>query len=437
MLGQRVFHHRLKVDVQREGHVPAGHRLQRLPRLLVHRPRLGDDLSAVAGGVFPDAAFAPEVAFKGPLRPGLAHVGVHVVAQLLVVGPAVRVDGAHLPQHVGGVGGVVLPGGHGVHAHAGKAPLLHLGDEGDVHVLGEHIVGVDHVLPPEIQLVQHAQQGPHVLRQLHLRPLALGGKAEGLAHLGHELLRLPVGDGVVLGLLGQRVVDPLVLHRQRPQIGAALLGDLRLVPRLVLGCLGVQIGVDVGFRKGIGRRSRHREGIRPRHALLPAQGDEPEQDLVALRGRTHDGGVQRHLIAAGVGHQHPAPAVQDLAPDAVHRLRLGGGVGRLLLIAVAVDDLEVVEYGTVKAQHRRERQQQPAAAPEQLAALRLGAVLRRFAAVALEVLIHGRSSRNAGSRTGTGRIPARRTPASRGIPAPPSAAGRAEPPRRPAGAGSG
>ena len=254
---------------------------------------------------------------EGQLHPLYAHHGVHGVAQLLVFGPLVLIYLAGVPQHVGGHPGAVFSGGGGDDPHPGEALLLHLGDEGDVHVLGEHVGVVGHLVPPQVDLVQHPGQLPHfpgdaaaVLgepeglprRAKHPRqaPVLLGQgglfllqQAEGDAHFRQQLPRLGPGQGRVL----HPADGPLL--RQRAQ-GGAHVRHLALLVRHLVG-QGVGGGVPPGGGFGDG------QGVRPLHPLLPADLQQAGEDIQPVRA--HGVPVQGDVIAHLVGDQHPAIAV--------------------------------------------------------------------------------------------------------------------------------
>ena len=139
-LGQQILCHPLQADVKGEHHIAAGGWLQGFAGLFVCLPADIDDFARLVGFNLAYTAFAVEIILEGGFHPGTAHNGIHGVALVQIFLEALLGDAAHIAQDMGGVGGVVLPGGDGVNDHAGEGVLLHLGDEADVHILGEDIL---------------------------------------------------------------------------------------------------------------------------------------------------------------------------------------------------------------------------------------------------------------------------------------------------------
>ena len=331
-----VLRHFLHPDIQSECDIASGHRL-----LL---PFLGDNLAAVAGDHLSVSTGTVKIFLKGQLRPLQSHYRIIGITQSLILLPhLVRCVLPRPPQHVGGVRGVVLTGGFRFKGYAIQAEFLHFCNKGDVHILGKHVLAVCDLAAAQTQFIKHSQQVPDLRGNLGILLVQLN--PVGAAHLHHQRLGVQIGHRVLLRLIIQRVIHPLIGHRQRPQISAPLL----LADRVALIVLfGIKIGVYIRLCKRIGCAVCHREGIRPFHPFLPAQRQQLRQYLVARV--SHQGGIQRYLIGGLIGHQHPAVAVQNISADSVHRLCLHRGVGRRdCLIVRSVDHLNIIQHPAINA----------------------------------------------------------------------------------------
>ena len=297
-----------------------------------------------------------EVGLEGQLHPLLAHDGVVGVAQLLIDAPLIGVDRPHPAQQVGGVGGLILPGGGDVDADAGQVGLLHLDDEGQLHVLGEGIGVVGDLPGAEGELVPHPHQGPELAvgqEGVDLVVLRQGLQEGGGAGAAVALPRLGGGpDGVGLGPVGQarRLFDAL---RQGVEVADGAGGG------------GVEGEDEGGLR-------RDGQGVGPGHLLGPADVQEPAQGAVHV---LHEGGVQAHVVALPVGDQHPAVAVQDVAPGGLHRLGLGDLPPGLRQVVGAVDVLEVVEDPDEEEKDEEKHARDAADPPVELLAVHGGSFL--------------------------------------------------------------
>ena len=302
--------------------------------------------------------------------PGRLPVGVEGVQLLRAL------DGPGAAQNVGGVVGVILPDGPGLHHHAVKAAVVEQGDEVHRHVLrkniGGHIEAVAHH-PAQLQLVEDPQHQPGLLLgapqvrvlQAEVRPHQIHQGLGGELAVHRPQLGLKGGaHGGVGGLGSDLTVGPPVL-RQVPLEAAALGGG------------GGGSGVDEGLRPGEG------EGVGPLHAAGLTLADQPQHRpghrlVVALALRRLDQvRVDGDGVALPVAHQHLAVAVGDDPPGRLHRLRggdLGGGPGQ---VGVVVHHLGVVE-------HRNKQPQAQGENPHQNA----GAEMKLFAAADV-VLVHG------------------------------------------------
>ena len=382
--GQDLLHLGLEVDVDGQGHGAAGLRLDGV--------ELPGGLALLVGGDQPGAVLPPEVGLKGLLHPVPAHGVLHVV---LVVGGGIlsrvpdrlpvgvegvqllrALDGPGAAQNVGGVVGIVLPDGPGLHHHAVEAAVVEQGDEVHRHILreniGGHIEAVAHQ-PAQLQLVEDPQHQPGLLLgapqvrvlQAEVRPHQIHQGLGGELAVHRPQLGLKGGAHGWVGSLGSDLtVGPPVL-RQVPLEAAALGGG------------GGGSGVDEGLRPGEG------EGVGPLHAAGLTLADQPQHRpghrlVVALALRRLDQiRVDGDGVALPVAHQHLAVAVGDDPPGRLHRLRggdLGGGPGQ---VGVVVHHLGVVE-------HRNEQPQAQGENPHQNA----GAEMKLFAAADV-VLVHG------------------------------------------------
>ncbi len=365
VFGQQVLRGGLEGEVQGEHHV--------VSRLRYLAPLLADHVAVLVLDNAPGAVDAVEGLLKGQLHPILAHGGVHGVAQFLI---AFRLlagdDGPGVAQHVGGVAGLVFPGGGRLNAHAGQAVLRHLGDKNDVYPPGKDVGVVVDAVAAQVQLVQHPGQLPVPLGEC----VPVLHQAEGFAHGEQELFGGGFGQNAV------RVQPFILLHPGQPaQAGVLSL----LLPVLVFHLGGKGGGDGVGPGGGFGDG----QVFRPLHPLLPADGQQAVQGGVAV---LHDGGVQLYIVAHLVGDQHPAVAVQDVAAVAVHPLRLGDediGIGK---VAGTVHNLHLVEHGAEAGQHGAEQQDEQVGAQLETVGLPLRLFLLDVGVV--EGVIHGRSSRS-------------------------------------------
>ena len=319
--------------------------------------------------------------------------------------PVVRFDFAGVAQHMGGVACLIPPGGGGLDARPRQGVLLHLGDKGDIHPPGEHILAVVHLMPAQVQLVEHPGQLPVFLG--NAAPLvgeaqALSGRAhhpgqlralqpgagrlfnqpEGLAHQGEQL---PGGE---VGLF--RMLHPAALLRQPSQGGLVENGLPLLIDGgvpLLIHSLGGQ--GDVG---GVAPRGAPGDGqaVGPLHPLLPADLQQAGEDIQPVRA--HGVPVQGDVIAHLVGDQHPAVAVQDLSPDAVHHLGLGHAHAGVGAVAGAADNLGLIEHGHKARQHRAEDGDEQVGAQLEAAGLPFRLLLLDVGGV--KGVIHGISSRS-------------------------------------------
>ena len=324
----------LELAVQGEHHMVARLGLG-LPLLAHHRPVL-------VGLQQPGAAGAVEVGLKGQFHPVLAHIGVHGVVQGLVGGPLLGADEADAAQHMGRRLGVVHPVGGGDNGHPGQAQLFHLGDEGDGHVGGEGVGVVGDLLLAQGHLVEHPQQ------RSHLGSEGLGLHREGLTHGLHQLL----GGN----LSGFGTFHPLVLLRQLAQLGGQNVKGAVVVVRPI-GKQVLVLGVGPGGLFGDG------QGVGPLHPLFLTQLQQLGDHLVDVVA--HGGGVQFHGVAQGVGHQHPAVAVQNLPPHPVHRLGLGDVVVGIGPPLGPVHHLQLVQDGEEAQEETAEQDHQKGGAHPQ------------------------------------------------------------------------
>ena len=81
---------------------------------------------------------------------------------------------------MGGVGGLIDPGGGGLDLDALEALLLDSGDKADIHILGKNIFAGGRAFAAQGKLIEHADQVPGLL-------IGHGGiDAEVILHLGDE-----------------------------------------------------------------------------------------------------------------------------------------------------------------------------------------------------------------------------------------------------------
>ena len=317
--------------------------------------RLGDPLGVyhLALSVALDGALAggaPQPRLEGGLHPEFAHGVVHVIPQVFVSAPFLPVNGTHLSHKMGGYLSIILSDAHRVNTHSGQSVLLHLSNKADVHILGKDILLPIDVPAAEIDLIQHAGQGPGIRRsqiadiqRWNCRPLGgifavhcpLPADGKAGAHQAQQLLRRGQRSGLfrfrgLFRLLGQLfqpdghkgpvdkaqllrgslsglgrrllrgVLDPLHFHRQLPQSGKRDGGNAVLIGGG---------GVRVVSGKGEGRLHSDRKGVVPLHPAVLCQPDQGEDRSVALRLFPHQRGVQGHLIDGAVRDHRAAGAV--------------------------------------------------------------------------------------------------------------------------------
>ena len=379
-LGQGLLRVLLHIDVQGQGHGAAGLRLLGV--------KLAGDLPLLVGGDDPGALGAVEIGLKGLLRALPAHQGVHGVALHVpiagdavfrVAHPVLVVDGAQPPQHMGGIFGVIYPGGGGTGGYPLILAVRRLADELHGHVVGKDVLCVRQTL--HRQLIPHPGDGPG---------LVVGIAAvdfEQLPQLGHEPVRLQGGGH--LGQLG--IGDALVLQEQ----GEAL------------AVLGVGIAVGRGFAQG--------QGIVPNGVVLGAQVRQPQDGGVQVLVILKILGGEDQGIGQPVGHQHLAVAVGDDPPGGLHRLAggvAGQGLGPVFL---PVKDLGIVHHpGEGQQAQAHQPRQRPDAGPHRVKC----------------VFLHGTPpiSGSGCARCAAADTPAATAPPSRPAPAPSATGRRSAPP---------
>ncbi len=220
---------------------------------------------------------------------------------VVVLGPAVRGDGAHLclgglvPGRGVGVEGLEVAG---VLVRVAGVPLLHgagVAALGDEHRGAGEPLGLDHffdVVPVDVKVP--------------VPGVAPGGPARALV------------DGVVVGLLGVRHPAGVEL-RSRGGLGVGVQGEaVRLDP------LGLDLVDDhaqgLEAARGVGGVGRHQHQIR----LVPGQGVHPLVDLHVGRGVGRRGAVRIALVPGEVGL---VPHDPDMDVGALaHKRGEGGGV---------------------------------------------------------------------------------------------------------------
>ena len=311
-------------------------------------------------------------------------------------------------QQMGGGAGLVLPDGGGVHGHAGEPPLLDGGDDVDVHILGEDILLLVDLIGAQVDLVEHADEGPGVLVRpggVDLKIIAQGGnellrRGHG-GDLGEILGRLDVpGVGQVEGLLHRASQGQGVEQAAQPGEGHTAVGQL-------VGQGGVG-GVGEGGGGGDG------QAVRPGQAVVPADGDELHQVGVALGLVPHEPGVQGDAVHRPVGHQLPAVPVQQLPPGALHGDPVVDFHHRHGPVVLHVDDLQVVEHADEYRQYHSQHRRHGQSAPVELLSLHGTSFLFYDQWMPLRPRGRGPTARFSwvpgGTPTGTGRTPGKRIP---------------------------
>ena len=309
--------------------------LHGLAGLIVHHPALADHLAAGVHLLDQGARLAPEVVLKGGFHAVDAHFIIHIIALGLVGLPVCALNGAHPAQKMGGAGGVVLPDGGGGDIHAGETPLFHGGDHVDIHILGEDILGLLHVLAAEIELVQHANEGTGVgvgerLVNKEVLPQAVDdlfrrGALSQVSHAGGG------GQVVAVPAVGKNISAQGQGVQQRSQVAEF---DFPLA-------VGIHQGVFICI--GEGGVLGDGQGIGPFQTIFPADGDQLHQIGVALRLRPHEGGVEGDLIGGTVAHQRAAVPIQDLSPGGLHCHRVGDLYRGSGPVFIALNDLQIVK----------------------------------------------------------------------------------------------
>ena len=373
---QGVLHRLLQVQVHRQLHGGAGHRLGGVV--------LAGDLAVLVHGHHPDAVGAPEVVLEGGLRAAAADLVVHGVALVRQGAPVVVSGGdvAHIPQDMGGIGRLVLPDGGGRDLGAGVGAVVEQGDGRRVDILRQHIgVGVgevaaaDLVLDPQhhagLQLAELRGQGevvPHELDQ------AGGGDAGPLQHGARQLAGaqlLQQGGGpfgvrvqvlVLQDVVGGVLPLPVLVHglqqggmvqEIRPQ------GVRRLIQIL-------QVGEEAAFgrvvqgvqRVGEGRGPGDGQVVLPGDPLVPAQLQQPEDGLAGVLVLPQQGGVEGQVVGGAAGHQHLSVPVRQVAPGGLHRLRPGDIPDGAGVVVFIVRDLGVVQHPQIQRHHGEEQRRQ-------------------------------------------------------------------------------
>ena len=259
-----------------------------------------------------------EIFLKGLLEAGLADVGIHGVALILVFGPVGVVHAAHVAQNVGGVGGVVFPDGGGFHHQTRGIQLQNGGQVLVGNVLDEHVVGqVGHAA--QVEFVAQADDAP----------------------------------GLFVGpFFGQLIADPHFFHQQWS-------GDIRVQTPvhhevLVVALPGGVVAVQ-SILKGTGGGDG--EVVVVGDAQLLALFQQVIKVLVPVVCGFDHVVVEHQVIAGPVAHQHVAVSVQDVSPGGTDGGD-GGVSGCVVGIAFCFDDLQGEELCGVKKHDKAEYTQQ-------------------------------------------------------------------------------
>ena len=270
--------------------------------------RVGDH--AGGGARHPRLAVgAVEIAFKSQLRPGLAHIGVQVIAQRRVLVHLLAEDLAGVAQQMPGGLGLHLPGEAGAHVEAAHVVLHQRGDQVHAHVLGEDVVGgVEVPAVAAIDLIADARDGAGLLGGVAVVDLI------AVAHEGHQLHGGGAGAQVLVVEIGLQK-DPLPVAHGRVLKGRGLRDGQ---------------GVDVAVPEVRGHRTQpQNRGVGPGVVRVVV----PEQ--VPL--------VDDQVVDDPVLHQNAPIAVHDVPPGRADPLGGDDVVAALLVIGQPLHDLELVQ----------------------------------------------------------------------------------------------
>ena len=273
------------------------------------------------GFVYPDAVDAVEVFFKGFLQAVLAYQGVHGIAVFFLVDirPLAGGDRANVSENVGGIFGVVFPGGGGFGLQARGVQLQNGGQSLTAGVCQEHVVGKIGDALPQVQLIADADDGPGV----------------------------GIGPG-----FGNAVVGTELLNQQRSgnvRVQAALFRQVFLEIALPGGAHLVENvgkGSCVGDGEVVGVFDVH----------IPAKGYQLKKIVIAAGGTADDIVVEHQVVAGPVADQDIAVAVGDFAPGGLDP-GFGGVVFHVVHHAAGFDDLLAVKFQGEKAQHQAKQKQ--------------------------------------------------------------------------------
>ena len=311
-LGQRVLGDFLKGNIDGGFHVVAGN------GLLAFDIGLGDDGAFLGNLVQTLAVDAVEVLLKGLLKTGLADVGIHGVALILVFGPVVVVHAAQVSQNVGGVGGMVFPDGGGFHHQARGVQLqkggqVFTGNVGDENIAGQ--VGN----AAKVKFITQADNRPG----LFLGP-GVGNFVAG-AHFFNQQR-------------GGNIRVPAAVHH--------------VVLEVALPGGGI---VAEGVLKGTFRGNR--QVIQVIHPQLLALFQQPVQVFVPVIRGFDNKVVEDQVVGGTVAYQNLAVAVQNGAAGCPHRGN-GGVEGGVVRVAVGLDDLQIKEPGGIQEHNKGEDTEQ-------------------------------------------------------------------------------
>ena len=357
ILGQSLLGGDLEVYIDGEVDVLACHGLS------LHV--LSDDAPVLILHHHLDTVLAVEVLLKGGLTARLAHGGVHGVAQLLVVGPLLGVDGACLSQDVGGVAGeAVDTGGVGGKTNARDAQLLFVGDGLHGDVFGQDVV-VGAREAHRLHAPEDADEAVDIGASVQGRAvLPLGVQLVLLHKVGGEPLRRDAGEGIgIVVVVGLRGVHALLALDPQNGLAAQTVG----LDHVQEGIVGVGCGIR-------GHRLVGVVGIVPvKGEIVGAESTHLSAGLQHVERLEHggiaggliggeDGIVQRQVIGVGVGHQRNAVAVVDLPADGLHHYGALGGAVLLVASDVLGGQLQGRQANDVdRADHQKGDPQPPQA----------------------------------------------------------------------------